>query len=67
MGSYLVAGTGNFCSVEARDDVKNFFAAHPVPATDAALRHAIEHIDGCVEFRRSQAPNLKQWLAAQGQ
>jgi aminopeptidase N/puromycin-sensitive aminopeptidase len=67
MGSYLVAGTGNFCSVEAREDVKNFFAAHPVPATDSALRHALEHIDGCIEFRRSQEPNLKQWLAAQGQ
>ncbi len=26
MGSYLVDGTGNFCTVEARDDVKNFFA-----------------------------------------
>jgi aminopeptidase N/puromycin-sensitive aminopeptidase len=67
MGSYLVDGTGNFCSVEARDDVKNFFAAHPVPATDSALRHALEHIDGCIELRRLQEPNLKQWLAAQGQ
>ena len=36
MGSYFVAGTGNFCSVEARDDVKNFFASHPVPAADVA-------------------------------
>ncbi len=40
MGEYFVAGTGNFCSAEARDDVKNFFATHPVPAADAALRHA---------------------------
>jgi aminopeptidase N/puromycin-sensitive aminopeptidase len=67
MGSYVVAGSGNFCSVEAREDVKNFFAAHPVPATESALRHALEHIDGCIEFRRSQEPNLKKWLAAQGQ
>jgi aminopeptidase N/puromycin-sensitive aminopeptidase len=67
MGSYLVAGAGNFCSVEARDDVKNFFATHPVPAADAALRHAIEHIDGCIELRRLQEPNLQKWLAAQGQ
>ena len=67
MGSYFVAGTGNFCSVEARDDVKNFFASHPVPAADAALRHALEHIDGCIELRRLQEPNLKQWLAAQAQ
>jgi aminopeptidase N len=67
MGSYLVEGTGNFCSVEARDEVKNFFAAHPVPAADSALRHAIEHIDGCIELRRLQEPNLKKWLAAQKQ
>jgi aminopeptidase N len=66
MGSYLVDGTGNFCSSETRDDVKNFFAAHPVPATDAALRHALEHIDGCIELRRLQEPNLMTWLAAQG-
>jgi aminopeptidase N/puromycin-sensitive aminopeptidase len=59
-----VSSTGNFCSAEARDDVKNFFAAHPVPASDVALKHAIEHIDGCIELRRLQEPNLKAWLAA---
>ncbi|HKN20304.1 MAG TPA: M1 family metallopeptidase [Terracidiphilus sp.] len=67
MGEYLVNGTGNFCSVVARDDVKNFFAAHPVPAADSTLRHALERIDGCIELRRLQEPNLKKWLAAQGQ
>jgi aminopeptidase N/puromycin-sensitive aminopeptidase len=67
MGQIFVDGTGNFCSVEARDDVRNFFAAHPVPAADAALRHSLEHIDGCIELRRLQEPNLKKWLAAQGQ
>jgi len=30
-----------------------------------ALRHALERIDGCIEFRKLQEPNLKQWLAAQ--
>jgi aminopeptidase N/puromycin-sensitive aminopeptidase len=63
MGEIFVDGTGSFCSVEARDDVKSFFAAHPVPAADAALRHALEHIDGCIELRRLQEPNLKKWLA----
>jgi aminopeptidase N len=67
MGSYLVDGAGNFCSTEARGDVKSFFATHSVPAADSALRHALEHIDGCIELRRLQGPNLKQWLAAQGQ
>ena len=67
MGSYLVNGTGNFCTVDAREDIKNFFATHPVPASGSALRHALEHIDGCIELRRLQEPNLKQWMAAQPQ
>ena len=64
LGAYLVRDTGNFCTAKARDDVKSFFAAHPVPASDVALKHAIENIDGCVELRRMQEPNLKTWLAA---
>jgi len=67
LGSYLVRGAGNFCSAEARDGVASFFRSHPVPASDSALRHAIEHIDGCIELRRLQEPNLKNWLAAQAQ
>jgi aminopeptidase N/puromycin-sensitive aminopeptidase len=64
LGGLLVRYTGSFCTAEARGDVKNFFAAHPVSASDVALRHAIENIDGCIELRRLQEPNLKTWLAA---
>ncbi len=64
MGAILVGSTGNFCSAEARDDVTNFFAAHPVPASGVALKHSVERIDGCMELRRLQEPNLKSWLAA---
>jgi aminopeptidase N len=66
LGAHLVRYTGSFCTTEARDDVKSFFATHPVPASNVALKHAIENIDGCVELRRLQEPNLKTWLAAQG-
>jgi aminopeptidase N len=66
LGSYLVAGAGSFCTADARDDVKNFFASHPVPASDVALKHALENIDGCIEQRRLLEPNLKKWLATQG-
>ncbi len=65
MGSLLVSYVGGFCSADARDDVKSFFAGHPVAAADVALRHSIEHINGCIELRRLQEPNLKTWLAAQ--
>ena len=66
LGARLVRYTGSFCTDEARDNVKSFFAAHPVPASDVELRHALENIDGCVELRRLQEPHLKTWLAAQG-
>jgi len=65
MGGYLVNATGSFCSAADRDDVKQFFSAHNVAATAQTLKHAIERIDGCIELRALQEPNLKQWLAAQ--
>ena len=65
MGAILVSSTGSFCSADARDNVKNFFATHKVAASDLALKHALEHIDGCIEFRTLQEPNLKQWIATQ--
>jgi aminopeptidase N/puromycin-sensitive aminopeptidase len=65
MGSALVGSTSAFCSAEIRDDVKAFFAAHKVPAADKPLKHAIERIDGCIEMRSLQEPNLKAWMATQ--
>ncbi len=64
MGSILVRSTSNFCTAAARDQVQSFFAGHQVPATNRALRHAIEHINGCTELRGLQEPNLEKWLAA---
>jgi aminopeptidase N/puromycin-sensitive aminopeptidase len=65
MGAYLVGSTGSFCSADARASVETFFSTHKVAASDKALKHALESIDGCVELRKLQEPNLKQWLAAQ--
>ena len=66
MGSALVGSTAAFCSADARDDVKAFFATHKVSAAEKPLKHAIERIDGCIEMRSLQEPNLKAWMAAQG-
>jgi aminopeptidase N/puromycin-sensitive aminopeptidase len=65
MGNGLVSSTRRFCSARDRDSVKQFFAEHKVAAADQALKHALESIDGCIELRKLQEPNLKQWLAAQ--
>jgi aminopeptidase N/puromycin-sensitive aminopeptidase len=64
-GSYVVAAAGSFCSDQAHQNVQSFFADHPVAAADVALKHAIEQIGECVEFRKLQGPNLVSWAAAQ--
>ncbi|MGC1461824.1 MAG: M1 family metallopeptidase [Terracidiphilus sp.] len=65
LGGDLVSSTASFCSAEARDDVHSFFSTHKVAAAERALKYATERINGCIEFRALQEPNLKQWLAAQ--
>jgi len=65
LGSMLVGSTSGFCSEAGREDVKSFFAAHKVPGSELALKHAIERIDGCIELRSLQEPHLKEWLAKQ--
>ncbi len=67
MGSVLVGATSAFCSESARDDVSQFFSTHKVPDADQELKHAIEHINGCIELRNLQEPQLKAWLASQSQ
>jgi aminopeptidase N/puromycin-sensitive aminopeptidase len=65
MGNVLVGATSTFCSESDRDDVSRFFASHKVPDADQELKHAIERINGCIELRNLQEPQLKTWLAAQ--
>ncbi len=65
MGEILVGSTGGFCSVAARNQVQSFFSTHPVPASSLSLKHALEQINGCIELRSLQEPNLRRWLDAQ--
>ena len=65
LGSALIGSTGSFCSDEDRDDVQAFFAEHKIPDAERALKHSIESINGCIELRRLQQPNLDKWIAAQ--
>ena len=65
LGSNLVGATSAFCSEQARDNVSQFFSTHKVPAADQTLKHAIEHINGCIELRNLQEPNLRSWLQTQ--
>jgi hypothetical protein len=59
-----VEATGAFCTVERRDEVASFFAAHPVDSAERTLAKAIDSINDCIHLRAAQEPQLKQWLDA---
>ncbi len=59
----LVSSMSAFCSVDARDDIRSFFASHPLPTGERALNQTIERIDNCIAMRRQQEPELARWLA----
>jgi aminopeptidase N/puromycin-sensitive aminopeptidase len=66
LGGALAGSTSAFCSAEARDDVKQFFSTHKIPSGDQTVKHSIERINGCIELRSQQEPNLQKWLQQQG-
>jgi aminopeptidase N len=61
-GNRVVAATGSFCTAADKTDVQQFFAAHPVEASERALRDALGEIDSCIKFRAAQQSGLQQWL-----
>ncbi len=65
-GNRVVAAAGSFCSVERREEVANFFAAHQVDASERTLAKAIDSIDACVRLRKEQEPKLHAWLQVEG-
>jgi aminopeptidase N len=66
LGNILVGSTGTFCSDEARDQVQQFLSTHKVASADRAAKHAIERINGCIELRKLQEPNLQKFLKQGG-
>jgi aminopeptidase N len=66
-GARVVSATASFCSADKAQEVKTFFAAHPVHAAARAVGIAESHINDCMQFRGEQEANLKSWLASQPQ
>ena len=62
----LVASTGSFCDSAMRDQVKQFFAEHPVPTAERRLKQALEQIDYCIDMKDRQGPELASWLRQTG-
>jgi aminopeptidase N len=63
-GASIVGATGALCDAKSRQEVQQFFAAHPVEASDRALRQALEKIDMCVEMRTLQTRNFAAWVSS---
>jgi aminopeptidase N len=59
----IVQALGAFCDAGTRDDIRTFFAAHPLPATSRELAQTLERIDACIALRTSQTPVVTTWLA----
>ena len=62
-GEEVVRATGHFCSVERRDEVTEFFAAHKVEASARTLATAVDSINACVQVRATQGSDFHKWLA----
>jgi aminopeptidase N len=61
-GSGAVSALGGFCSMEKRDEIKQFFAAHRAPGAERALQQSLERITTCVEFKQLQGGNMQKFL-----
>jgi aminopeptidase N/puromycin-sensitive aminopeptidase len=59
-GSGAVPALGGFCSIEKRDEIKQFFASHRAPGAERALQQSLERISACVEFKQLQGPNMQK-------
>ena len=62
----VVGATSSFCSVQMRDQVADFFAAHKVEAAERTYRQSIERINSCVDLKAQQEPQLATWLGQHG-
>ena len=62
----IVEAAGAFCTVERRDEVASFFAAHPVEGAERPLAKSVDSINDCIHLRAAQEPELRAWLAAHG-
>ena len=61
-GSSLVSSAGAFCDESMASKVSAFFRVHPVPASERALRQAVERINSCADLKKLQEANLQTWL-----
>jgi puromycin-sensitive aminopeptidase len=62
LGGRLIAATPALLTPDYRRDVADFFGRHPLPASERALRQALERFDWYAEFRDRAGPELAAYL-----
>lgn len=63
LANRLIAATPALLTAAHRDEVAEFFAAHPLPASERAIRQALERFDWYAAFRKRVGPELSAYLA----
>ena len=58
----LVESLGAFCDARSRDDIKDFFKTHKLPAASRALDQTIERINNCIAMKDRETPAVATWL-----
>jgi aminopeptidase N len=61
-GGEFVEASSSFCTSRQRDDMLEFFKAHPVPAASTSLKLATNVINRCIDLKAEQEANLAEWL-----
>jgi aminopeptidase N len=59
----IVGALSGYCSAAKSDEIKQFFAAHPVPEAARSLQLTYERIASCVALKARQSPPFTNWLA----
>jgi aminopeptidase N len=61
----VVSGLGNFCSLEASTDVRQFFTRNQIASVARTVQQSVERIEACAAMDRRQSGALATWLAKQ--
>jgi aminopeptidase N len=62
----IVQSTSSFCDAGLRDEVKDFFAVHPVATAQRGLKQSLERMNYCIDLKAQQGSQLAAWLNHQG-
>ena len=56
----------SFCDSAMKNQVQEFFSAHPSEAAERTFRQSMERITNCIDMKTEQSNQLASWLRGQG-